>query len=605
MRRALLKIIAVVAGLVSAVLVGVAWYIVSEDDDPVQLLKDVWYGPIVSVCAGTYVFRRIWRWRPVIVCDKCASISSDRSKIGQSRHSGGGATVCPGTFREIFPKTNWKRCPECSGRGGAGLPWSFTACVSCEGTGWEAARGLETNELASSAPPLNADRPPSPRPSSALVEQRQSSTSSLTASYDEPDDGRPLSRFQGLGEQELARLSTKSRTFAESVHVARRGAPLNRRFAIVGYRLLKADIDYKDLPGPWYVAAPVAFLINRMCRGVGRVLYNRSVEKLQMAKARVLVVWLRRFHVHGLNKFPLHELFEQISAWGVVACTLSDDVVFRSTLIVQEIRAQALQEAEMETAWVRWLKGFVQFVVLALLLAGAIGVLLATREQRWFIVLGALIAYLPLFLFFAVFCFYLVDRFIYSRKQFMSRFRALASQNLSEMSTVTAVGADHFFRDLFDDSGHLDRERGYLPLVVSDVDWQAVVKTAISYSSAVLLDVTNISSNLKWEIAHLRESVAFERIVLLFGFSGTFNGTTGWENHASSPRLDELLGVEWRQKCQKFCYPELILANDDKISQLFKELMSKVYEAAMPPVKAQQVSSFAATSPSMYSQVST
>jgi hypothetical protein len=157
--------------------------------------------------------------------------------------------------------------------------------------------------------------------------------------------GKVAMRFRGLESREIEQLTDNAREFARKAARPRRLFPIYVDLYIAADALRKGEVLPINTGGA--VSALVVVICSVICRALER--------KIETARPRALVVWLRRFHQVGAGYFPIHELFEELSAWGVLACTLSDDVVYKSTLAERTIRKWADQRV-MQLPEMGWLE---------------------------------------------------------------------------------------------------------------------------------------------------------------------------------------------------------------------------------------------------------
>ena len=173
-------------------------------------------------------------------------------------------------------------------------------------------------------------------------------------------------------------------------------------------------------------------------------------------------------------------------------------------------------------------------------------------------------------------------RGFYRSKKFRELYRSMFVQSIAEAFSMSAVKAPTYFRDIKQRilDHKLDFRNGFLAMPVDDTDWQQVVHEAIDHADAILIDVTELSVNLEWELNEIAKRCKLERVVLAFGFSMEFDSSEGWQRHPSSASLDRIFGAQWRNCCQKFCYPQRI---DHKMKEQIKERMHqlamRIYEA--------------------------
>jgi hypothetical protein len=391
-------------------------------------------------------------------------------------------------------------------------------------------------------------------------------------------------RFRGLDASEIEQLTDNAREFA-------RQATRTRRLLPIYVRLYRAANDLRSaviiLPGPWFIAGPLQYVLQALVRTIFSAICDSLEHKIAAARPLALAVWLRRFHQAGEDRFPIHELFEDLSAWGILACTLSDDVVYKSTLAERAIRKwvnlRVLQLPEI--AW--WLKltGLFFSFLFVIFLAGTALVLIATRQ------FSAIQQCLAVFVYFALViglfkvALRVIVRLIYRSKKFQEIYKPMFASEMAKAFSLSAAKAPDYFSNIVGNLNHqrIALDQGFLALVVADADWQAVVEAAIARANVILFDVTELSSNLQWELEHLARNVKLERVVLAFGFSEKdLSLDQNWQQHPSCRLLDEQLGPGWRSACKKFSYPQHIDTRDKRmLAKYMHRLVMEVYDATV------------------------
>jgi hypothetical protein len=391
--------------------------------------------------------------------------------------------------------------------------------------------------------------------------------------------GKVAMRFRGLGPCEIDQLTDKAREFAREAGRSRRLYPIYVDLYIAADALRKGEVLPIDMTGA--ASALVMFICSIICRALER--------KIETARPRALVVWLRRFHQVGAGYFPIHELFEQLSRWGVLACTLSDDVVYKSTLAERTIRKWADQRVMQlpEMAWLVTLSREILFFLTVIFLVGVAFVLMATQRFSGIEQFIFLFLYLVLLVVLSKSIQSVAVRMFYRSEKFQKLYKPIFVSEMANSFSLSAAKAPDFFSKI---AGNLRQQReamdqGFVALVVSDADWQAVVEAAIVRANIVLFDVTELSKNLQWELEHVAKNTKLERVVLAFGFSGDELGLDeNWQRHPSCRLLDECIGLGWRNRCRKFSYPQRIDTHDERmLTEYMHRLVMEVYEAAAIP----------------------
>jgi hypothetical protein len=386
-------------------------------------------------------------------------------------------------------------------------------------------------------------------------------------------------RFRGLESREIEQLTDNAREFARKAARPRRLFPIYVDLYIAADALRKGEVLPIDMSGA--VSALVVVICSVICRALER--------KIETARPRALVVWLRRFHQVGAGYFPIHELFEELSAWGVLACTLSDDVVYKSTLAERTIRKWADQRVMQlpEMAWLVTLSREILFFLTVIFLVGVALVLIATRQFSGIEQFVSVFFYLVLLVVLSKSIQGVAVRMFYRSEKFQKIYKPIFAREMANSFSLSAAKAADFFSKI---AGNLRQQReamdqGFVALVVSDADWQAVVEAAIVRANIVLFDVTELSKNLQWELEHVAKNTKLERVVLAFGFSGDELGLDeNWQRHPSCRLPDECIGLGWRNSCRKFSYPQRIDTHDDRmLTEYMHRLVMEVYEAAAIP----------------------
>ena len=208
-----------------------------------------------------------------------------------------------------------------------------------------------------------------------------------------------------------------------------------------------------------------------------------------------LVVWLRRFHVTGEDRFPLELMFHSLSSSGMLACTLRDTSVDRSDIAENVVANLAKIEAALRNVDAS------QSIKRAAMDAA---------ERRAF-----------------------GDMFVVSGAEAPTYFRTLR-QNLRQRKSHIRLG--------------------FLVLRVADPDWQAVVEEALKEADAVLMDVSHISENIIWELNTLRERTPPGKIVFALGV----DPNADWRTHPSCGDLQTIFGADWSERGRVFVHPARI-----------------------------------------------
>jgi len=390
-------------------------------------------------------------------------------------------------------------------------------------------------------------------------------------------------KFDGLTAVELERLSHPARQFAAQVGSARQFAPSRLREARFWLGLAKLRIR---IPGPFLVSFPLEFLAGIVLNLIAESAAESARKTIEAARPRALVVWLRRFHQTGYDRFPLKDLFEQLSAWGLLAYTLSDDVIYRSTLAERDVRKwvrarilQLPQGAEhvmgsRAVVAVTWIIGFF----------GIIPVLLATRSYSGWIQLASVLSFIAAIYLSSVIINRLRSSAFYRSKKFRELYKPIFAQAMTDSFSMSGSRAQTYFEDIKAKmvKRGLDFTSGFVAMPVPDADWQQVVDHAIKHADAIFVDVTDLSANLEWELVELAKRANLERIIFSFGFPEEHNDAEAWQHHPNCLSLDKILGDQWRSRCRKFCYPSRVdRKQEEKLEGYMRNLAVEIYEAVV------------------------
>jgi hypothetical protein len=391
-------------------------------------------------------------------------------------------------------------------------------------------------------------------------------------------------KFRGLQGAEIEQLSPEARKFAAAAASARRRFP----FYVKAYGFAEGlkQVNVK-IGGPFFISIPVEFCIELIVAALSSVICSAIEESIASARPRALVLWLRRFHQSGEGRFRMHEVFEGLSAWGVLACTLSDDVVYKSTLAERDIRRWVTQRV-VQLPEMSWIFKLLMESIFFLGLLSAVGlafVLIAFRGFSSAVEILAAITFIVLAVVSLRFISRAIMRLFCHTKRFQEIYRPMFAAAMAEAFTLPADAADSFFekttRDLVNQYSTMDR--GFLALVVADADWQVVVRAAVDHAQVILVDVSEISDNLAWELRQIAERDLLHRVVTCFGFERLEAPSADvWQQHPSCSALDTYLGEAWRADCQKFSYPSFIEEDNERstAASFSRHLVMAVYEAA-------------------------
>ncbi|MBV8134196.1 MAG: hypothetical protein JO121_00945 [Deltaproteobacteria bacterium] len=96
---------------------------------------------------------------------------------------------------------------------------------------------------------------------------------------------------------------------------------------------------------------------------------------------------------------------------------------------------------------------------------------------------------------------------------------------------------------------------GVTILKCDDAFWQQVVAIAIEHSDAVIVDVTELTENVAWELRTCLEKKAPRAVVLAYAAEGTTAPDTGALPAAVRAKLDAVVGLNRVAQCTVLLYP--------------------------------------------------
>ena len=253
---------------------------------------------------------------------------------------------------------------------------------------------------------------------------------------------RQVIRFSGLVDQEMQQLSAPARRFAISAADSRRLAPVRLRTARF-VRAIAPALTAAQIPGPFYIAFPIELVLTAIGSIIAKSVNATAVSAIEAARPRKLVVWLRRFHQIGYDRFPLRDLFEELSSWGLLAYTLSDDAVYRSTLAERVIRRWVRQRVMQLPDGARLLKirNIIGGVLFFVSLLGMAPVLIATRDYSGWIQLFSVLCFIGSMVLTYEIAIRLLLRHFYRSKKFREVYKPLFVEAMIELFSISAVKA--------------------------------------------------------------------------------------------------------------------------------------------------------------------
>jgi len=87
----------------------------------------------------------------------------------------------------------------------------------------------------------------------------------------------------------------------------------------------------------------------------------------------------------------------------------------------------------------------------------------------------------------------------------------------------------------------------------SDAVWQEVVNIGLQLADLVIVDVTEPSANLVWELQAAARNVSAGDVVLIYAYRGTASDTV---DDTMMGRLREAIGLDFLNSCHWLPYPE-------------------------------------------------
>jgi hypothetical protein len=245
--------------------------------------------------------------------------------------------------------------------------------------------------------------------------------------------------------------------------------------------------DYSDEGGNFLVILLYGagfFAIVWFCVACGFARYTRT----WLVKPDAGIFWLRRFDYESGNRFRVSEAFDDLGKFGISVTTLED----------VRVKVSSAQRARIRFAIFAWLMGATIILSFALVLL----ITYATRndsdseleliQNYWLVMLGL-----------AALCF-LVLSFLLEHVFVVVFLRRAAEEH--KMS--------------FSDRADLPRHSRILR--VSDSLWQKVVGIGLRRLDVVVIDVSNISQHVGWELEQVRTAKPTDQTLLIHGGAITF-----------------------------------------------------------------------------------
>lgn len=387
-----------------------------------------------------------------------------------------------------------------------------------------------------------------------------------------------MKRFRGLSERQLRELSPAA------MNIARKSAHARRLMHwLVAALFVGLAIGVASYPVTLFYSEEIglpeadADVIATATAALIFILWAIGFKIAQgAARPTLLAIWLRRFHLDGDDRFPLALMFNEISSWGILACTLSDTAVDKSDDAEGIVRSTSMYRAKeyLEDVMTRrYIRAALSFLLVGpLILVAVISAFAITHSAA--ITTGFLLAALA------------ATGFLYLRyllaplKGHRRKAERAAENAIDDMFVVRADNARTYFQSVSSDLKQKKNpiRRGLLVLRVADGDWQIAVAEALKVADAVLMDVSEITENVAWELETVARMVEPQKILL----SLAVPQGTDWRDHPSCARIAAWFGDGWQDRHHVFVYAETI----DPKKRLtvaraeMPRFMSKIYEAA-------------------------
>jgi hypothetical protein len=266
-------------------------------------------------------------------------------------------------------------------------------------------------------------------------------------------------------------------------------------------------------------------------------------------KGSRLVLWLRRFHRKDLRQFPFGTILE--SACHKFACPIT------------------IQDSTYQVSWNSLIaKGVIKVILMFMLKLSITTILFLVLLIIPFKVMEFL--KIPQDILMNIFGFL----FLCSIPKILSiTFKSIRLAGFTQLKTKNY---ERRISKLI-----LNAKKGYatsaLQIVKCDDDfWQKVVLQALKYADAVVVDVSEINSNVDWELTQIKSCIKPEKIVLC---CAARNGKLVCNENSLIHNLESILGQDMFRKSYRLVY-ELPKELDGPLGFLEKKLRNNGFIAA-------------------------
>jgi hypothetical protein len=189
-------------------------------------------------------------------------------------------------------------------------------------------------------------------------------------------------------------------------------------------------------------------LIEIMLSLIASAAAGSARRTMEAARPRALVVWLRRFHQAGYDRFPIKDLFEQLSAWGLLVYTLSDDVIYKSSLAERDIRKWVRARVTQLPQGAKYasIRSIIQLAAACIGFLGIVPVLLTTRNYSGLIQLASVLCFIAAVYLSSAFAIKLLLNAFYRSKAFRELYKPIFAQAMADSFSMSAAKAQAYFK---------------------------------------------------------------------------------------------------------------------------------------------------------------
>lgn len=233
-----------------------------------------------------------------------------------------------------------------------------------------------------------------------------------------------------------------------------------------------------------------------------------------------LVLWLRRFGRNDLRKFPFGKILSQASGDYATPLTIQDSTYrFSFDFLISKGVGVIL---------FIMIFGFIGGLVISLLIAFAwdgLGRVIGLGDWWNLLILPITIPIvfgLPI---------YLVRRACFQRLKASN-----ARRKIEELSDQVRLGRRS-------NALHIAR--------CGDSFWRDAVQTGIERASAVVIDVTAVGRNIRWELSQVKALVPPERVILV---AAAQHGEPFLGRMRLGKELEDVFGISWLMRTRKILY---------------------------------------------------